>query len=277
VEIKKMSTERKHIVALAQSIYNNWFVLIQLTRSEVLTRYRGSMLGLVWVALNPVFMLIVYTFVFSTLLKARWAVQDAGNAVYALQLFAGIVVHAFFSECLIQSTSIVSRNINFVKKIVFPLDMLPVVTIISATINMIIGILVAILAVQIIGDGVTVKILLIPFVFIPFIIFMLGISLIVCTIGVYVKDIGHVTGLISTAMLFLSPVLYPLSFLPESIREMAWINPLSFIIEQFRLILLHGEGLNWTGLFIYLMVSIVVLSIGYYFFQKHRWGFSDAI
>jgi lipopolysaccharide transport system permease protein len=96
VEIKKMSTERKHIVALAQSIYNNWFVLIQLTRSEVLTRYRGSMLGLVWVALNPVFMLIVYTFVFSTLLKARWAVQDAGNAVYALQLFAGIVVHAFF-------------------------------------------------------------------------------------------------------------------------------------------------------------------------------------
>lgn len=255
----------------------NRFVLSQLTKTEILTRYRGSVLGLAWSILNPIFMLVVYSIVFEFLLKVRWAVKTPEETPYALALFAGILVHAFFADCLMQSTTAVSKNANFVKKIVFPLEVLPVVTVTSAVFNLALSVVVFFLAILFFGISLHATLLLVPVVLFPFIIFVLGMAYMLGAVGVYIKDVSQIAGMLSTMFLFLSPVLYPLSILPEKIQTIAMLNPLSFIIEQLREVALNGNMLDWQGYFIYLVVSLLFLSLGYAIFQGTRKGFADVI
>ncbi len=267
----------RNLLQLYQSITENSFILSQLARAEVLTRYRGSVLGLAWSVLNPLFMLVVYSIVFEFLLKARWAVKTPEETPYALALFAGILVHAFFADILTQSTTTVSKNANFVKKIVFPLEVLPVVTVISAVFNLALSLVVFLLAIVFFSNPIHASLLLIPVLFFPFILFVLGMSYMLGAVGVYIKDISQIAGMLSTMFLFLSPVLYPISILPEKIQAIAMLNPLSFIIEQLRVLALTGGAFDWQGYFVYLLFSLLFLSFGYAVFQRTRKGFADVI
>ena len=266
-----------NLLELLSSTRTNHFVLSQLTKTEILTRYRGSVLGLAWSVLNPLFMLVVYSLVFDFLLKVRWAVKTPEETPYALALFAGILVHAFFSDCLVQSTTAISKNANFVKKIVFPLEVLPIVTVTSAVFNLFLSIVIFLIAIVFFGNTLHFSLLLIPIVLLPFIIFVLGMSYMLAAVGVYIKDVSQVAGMLSMMFLFLSPVLYPLSILPAKIQAIAMLNPLSFIIEQLRAVALNGNMLDWQGYLIYLMVSLLFLSLGYAIFQRTRKGFADVI
>lgn len=268
---------RFNLLGLLNSTRTNRFVLSQLTRAEILTRYRGSVLGLAWSILNPLFLLVVYSVVFDFLLRVRWAVKTPEETPYALALFAGILIHAFFSDCLVQSTTAISKNANFVKKIVFPLEVLPIVTVTSAVFNLLLSIVIFLLAILFFGSDLHITLLLTPIVLLPFVIFVLGMSYILSAVGVYIKDISQVAGMLSMMFLFLSPVLYPLSVLPENIQTIAMLNPLSFIIEQLRAVALKGDMLDWQGYFVYLSVSLLFLSLGYAIFQRTRKGFADAI
>ena len=272
-----MKLLNNNLLGLTKSLINNRFVLQQLTRAEILTRYRGSVLGLVWSIFNPLLMLAVYSVVFGFLLKARWAVDTTSEVPFTLQLFTGIVIHAFFADCLTQSTSAISKNANFVKKIVFPLELLPVVTVAAALFNLLLSLVILLGAVLLFGTDLHLSILLIPVVIFPFIFFVLGMSFILSAVGVYIRDISQVAGLLSTVFLFLSPILYPLSILPEKIQAIAMVNPLSFIIEQLRVVTLYGGSVDWLGYFIYTLAALFFLVFGYGVFKRTRGGFADVI
>lgn len=234
-------------------------------------------MGLFWSLLYPIFMLAVYTFVFSVIFQARWAAEAGSRADFAISLFAGLIVHALLAEALLRSPSLILSNGNYVKKIVFPLEVLPVVVMGAALFHGGVNVLVLIGFYAVLHHTVHFTVLLLPFVIIPFVFVALGVSWFLSSVGVFVRDIAQIVGVITTALLFLSPIFYPVSALPEALRPYLLLNPLTFIIEQTRAVLIVGEGPNWPGLAIYAAAAAVAAWAGFAWFQKTRRGFADVL
>lgn len=264
-------------MSLFQCIWMNRQLIAQMTRREVVGRYMGSIFGLAWSFFNPVFMLIVYTFVFSVVFKARWSSASQGNAEFALILFAGLIVHGFFSEVLSRAPNVILDNANYVKKVVFPLEVLPVVIMFSALFHASINIFVLAVAYFILNGNIPWTVVYMPAILLPFIFLTLGIAWLLSSLGVYVRDVRQTIGVVLTGMMFLSPVFYPVTAMPADFQFWIMINPLSFIIEQFRAVFIWGKTPDWNGLFVYIIISIFVLSLGYAWFQKTRNGFADVM
>ena len=266
------------LVALGKSLWRNRELILQMTQREVAGRYKGSFLGLAWSFLNPVFMLCVYTFVFSVVFKARWGVGgEESNTQFAMVLFVGLIVHGFFAEVLNRAPSLVASNVNYVKKVIFPLEILPVVSIGAALFHSFIsfGVLLAVFA--IFNGYVHWTAIFAPIVFFPFILLCLGFAWILASLGVFLRDVGQTIGLITSTMMFLAPVFYPATALPEEFRPWLLANPLTFIIEQAREVLIWGRLPNWLGLSAYTAMAIAIAWIGQAWFQKTRKGFADVL
>ncbi len=264
--------------ALITSLWTNKRLILQMSQREVLGRYKGSVIGIGWSLLNPIIMLIIYTFVFSVVFKARWGGGlEEGKIHFAIILFVGLIVHGIFAEVLNRSPSLILSNANYVKKIVFPLEILPVIALCSALFHCFVSILVLLCVYLLLNGFLCWTVLLLPLVFLPLIILIMGLSWILSSIGLFVRDMGQTIGIITTVMLFLSPVFYPISAIPESYRTVLLINPLTFIIEQAREIIIWGNLPNWRGLLVYTLVSSFVLWLGFMWFQKTRKGFADVI
>lgn len=249
-----------------------------MTKREVIGRYRGSYLGLLWSFVNPVLMLLVYTFVFSVVFKVRLGQDVSGNKFdFAMLLFAGLIVFNLFSECISRAHSLILVNVNYVKKMIFPLEILPWVTLGSALFHA--GISVLVLFIFLVGIGHTISwtLLWFPVVIFPLLLLIMGLSWLLASVGVFVRDIGQFIGMMLTTLLFLSPIFYPASALPESVRSYLFLNPLTFIIEQTRAVILFGELPDWRGLVIYYAVATVVAWTGLFWFEKTRKGFADVL
>ncbi len=186
-------------------------------------------------------------------------------------------MHAVFAEVINRSPSIVLSNVNYVKKVVFPLEVLPVITMGGALFHGLISLSVLILAYTIFQGIPHLTILLVPVVMLPLIVLTLGLAWILASLGVYLQDVGQTTGIITTIMLFLSPVFFPLSSLPEQYRGLIRLNPLTFIIEQMREVIIWGRIPDFMGLGTYLIVSVFIAAAGYAWFQKTRSGFGDVL
>ncbi|VVO65866.1 ABC transporter permease [Pseudomonas fluorescens] len=269
------------LYGLTKNLIFHRHLIFQMTKREVIGRYRGSVLGLLWSFLNPLMMLSVYTFVFSVVFKSRWGITPAGTeeskTMFAIMLFTGLIVHAVFAEVINRSPSIVLSNVNYVKKVVFPLEVLPVITMGGALFHGLISLSVLILAYTIFQGIPHLTILLVPVVMLPLIVLTLGLAWILASLGVYLQDVGQTTGIITTIMLFLSPVFFPLSSLPEQYRGLILLNPLTFIIEQMREVIIWGRIPDFMGLGTYLIVSVFIAAAGYAWFQKTRSGFADVL
>ncbi|WP_366300421.1 ABC transporter permease [Pseudomonas rustica] len=269
------------LYGLTKNLILHRHLIFQMTKREVIGRYRGSVLGLLWSFLNPLMMLSVYTFVFSVVFKSRWGITPAGTeeskTMFAIMLFTGLIVHAVFAEVINRSPSIVLSNVNYVKKVVFPLEVLPVITMGGALFHGLISLSVLILAYTIFQGIPHLTILLVPVVMLPLIVLTLGLAWILASLGVYLQDVGQTTGIITTIMLFLSPVFFPLSSLPEQYRGLILLNPLTFIIEQMREVIIWGRIPDFMGLGTYLIVSVFIAAAGYAWFQKTRSGFADVL
>lgn len=264
--------------AIFQSIWDNHQLIWQMSKREVLGRYRGSMMGLAWSFFNPIFMLAVYTFVFSVVFKARWGVDtSAGQGSFAVILFAGLIVHGLLAECLNRSPSLILSNVNYVKKVVFPLEILPWVVLVSALFHTSISVLVLLVAELVLMHSVPWTILLLPIVWLPFVIGIMGVCWFLASLGVYLRDVAQITGLVTTVLLFMSPVFYPLSALPEKFQVWLLLNPLTFVIEQTRQVVVWGNLPNWNGLLIYTVFACIVAWLGFAWFQKTRGGFADVL
>ncbi|MFA0995209.1 MULTISPECIES: ABC transporter permease [Pseudomonas syringae group] len=264
-------------IRLVASLWTNRSLISQMTKREVIGRYRGSVMGLAWSFFNPVLMLAVYTFVFSEIFSARWVGVDTGKGGFAILLFVGMIVHGLFAECANRAPSLVMSNSNYVKKVVFPLEILPVITLGSALFHSCISLIVLVIAQLLITHTLFWTALLFPLILVPLILGTLGISWFLASLGVYLRDVGHVITVLTTVLLFLSPVLYPVAALPEVYRPWLQMNPLTYIIEESRSVLLFGNLPHWDSLGIAIAIGAVIAAMGFWFFQKTRKGFADVI
>ncbi len=250
---------------------------VELARREVLGRYRGATFGLLWSIASPFLLLIVYTLAFGTIMKARWPEVAEGRASFSLVLFVGLVVHGFFAECLVRSPNLITGNPNFVKRVIFPLDILPWSMVISALFHTLTNMLVFVFL-RLVMEGVfEPKVVLMPLVLMPLLLLTLGVSWFLASLGVYFRDVNQVTGVAATAMLFLSSAMIPMSVVPDSFKLVFQLNPLTFIIDQAREVALWGNWPDWAGLGAYLFIAVCVFYAGYAWFHATRRGFADVI
>lgn len=267
------------LLALVKSLWRNRHLIVQMTKREVVGRYKGSSLGLAWSFFNPVFMLTVYTFVFSTIFKSRWGgVSDGGSKTrFAMILFVGMIILGLFNELINRAPGLILSNVNYVKKVVFPLEILPVITMGAALFHGIISLGVLLIALLLLNGYLHWTVVFIPLILLPFVILSIGLSWILASMGVFLRDVGQTIGIITTVLMFLSPVFYPMSAVPERFRPFIMVNPLTFIIEQARQVLIWGHLPNWTGLGLYTFTAIITAWAGYAWFQKTRKGFADVL
>jgi lipopolysaccharide transport system permease protein len=266
------------ITSLVRSLWRNHQVILQMTRREVLGRYRGSVIGLLWSFLNPLFMLAIYTFVFSAIFKMRWGL--AGNeskTQFAFILFVGMIVLGLFAEVLNRAPSIIISNINYVKKVIFPIEILPIVIMGAALFHSLVSLTVLLVAFTIFNGYLYWTVIFTPLILLQFVILTLGLAWMLASLGVFLRDVGQTIGLIITMFTFISPVFYPVTALPEKYRPWLMINPLTFIIEETRSVIIQGHTPNWIGLGLYSLIAIIIAWSGYALFQKTRKGFSDVL
>lgn len=249
----------------------------QLGRREVVSRYRGSVFGLAWSFFNPLLMLAVYTFVFSVVFRARWGGAEGGKGEFAIFLFSGILVHGIFAECVLRAPTLILSNANFVKRVVFPLEVFPWVALTSALFHAAVSLLVLLLAQFVLAGSLPATIAYFPIVLVPLVLLTMGTAWLLAGLGVYMRDIGHVVGILVTVLLFLSPVFYPASAIPEAYRGWLKLNPLTFIIEQTRAVLILGETPDWAHLATYTVAAFAFAWAGFAAFQKLRRGFADVL
>lgn len=244
---------------------------------DIRSRYKGSVLGLAWAMLTPIMMLVVYTFVFSVVFKARWHGGSGNKTEFALLLFSGLVIFNIFSECINRSPSIIVSNPNFVKKVVFPVELLPVVILGTSLFQGVMSFIVWLIFYMIFFGMPQPTILLLPVVIFPMILFTLGFSWILASFSVYIRDIIQIVGVVTTILLFLSPVFYSISMLPESFQIIMRINPLTTIIEQARDVMIWGKMFDVKIYVIQLLVSLLICILGYSIFKNTKKGFADVL
>lgn len=269
---------RTSLLAMAASFWRNRQLIWQMTKRDVVGRYRGSILGLAWSFFNPILMLTVYTFVFSVVFKARWNMGGGeSKAQFAVILFAGMIVHGLFAECINRAPTLILSNVNYVKKVVFPLEILPWVALGSGLFHTVANITVLIIFFVALNGYMNWTVIFLPMVLLPLILFSIGASWFLAATGVYLRDVAQAIGMISTILLFLSPVFYPVSALPEQYQFALQLNPLTFVIEQTRNTLIFGvlPEFEWFGA--YLAASILTAWLGFMWFQKTRKGFADVL
>lgn len=265
------------IIAMVNSFWGNRDLISQLTKRDVIGRYRGSLMGLAWSFFNPLLMLAVYTFFFSVVMKARWGGADGSRAEFAIFLFSGILVHGIFAECINRAPTLILANANYVKRVVFPLEIFPWVAMGSALFHSFISLVVLLIVQLTLDHQIHITSLYFPVIILPLVIMTMGFAWLLAAVGVFFRDIGQITAILTTVLLFMSPVFYPVTAMPERYRPLMMINPLTFIIEQARGALILDRTPDWLGLSYYGLAGVVSAWVGFWVFQKMRRGFSDVL
>lgn len=255
------------------------YLIAQMIKREVLERYRGSYFGLLWSFAYPILMLLVYLFVFGFVFKMKWGAVAEGQAdvPFGVIMFSGLILHAFLGECLVRSTGLITGNQQYVKKVVFPLPVLSLVTVGTALFHLAAGILILLLFSLLNGAVPGWTIVYAPLVLLPFVVFLLGCSWWLAALCVFVRDIAQIMGVLVTVLLFLAPIFYPLSAVPEDLRGWMYLNPLAVIVEQFRAVVLFHQAPDWLHLGLYMLVAVAVLATGYWFFRRTQPVFADVV
>ena len=249
----------------------------ELSKREVLGRYRGASFGLAWSVISPFLMLGVYAFAFGTVMKSRWPHQAGGDHPYAVILFVGLIVHGFFAECLTRAPTLVVGNPNFVKRVVFPLDVLPWPMMFSALFHALINAFVLAVLMLVLEHHLHPTLLLLPLIFIPLLLITMGLSWFLASVGVYFRDISQVMPVVVTAMLFLSSAIIPVSILPPHLQTLFYLNPLTFFIDEARVVVLMGGWPNWGALALATAGGLLVAWLGHAWFMATQRGFADVI
>lgn len=271
------ATKSVSLGTLAQSIKDNRALIAALIKREVVGRYRGSVMGLLWSFFNPVLMLAVYTFVFSVVFKARWADGSDSKTEFALVLFAGLLIFNLFSECVNRAPGLILLNVNYVKKVIFPLEILPIVALGSAAFHFTVSLVVWLIFYLVFFGIPAITVLLLPLVLMPIVFITLGLSWLLASLGAYLRDVGQIISMVTTVLMFLSPIFYPIVALPEIYRPYMQLSPLTFVIEQARGLMIFGGSMDWVLWGLWVTISLVICWLGFAWFQKTRKGFADVL
>lgn len=260
-----------------RSLARHWRLIYEMIKREVVGRYRGAVMGLLWSFFTPVLMLVVYTFVFGVVFKSRWVGSTGSQSQFAVILFAGMMVFNLFAECINRSPGLVLANPNFVKKVIFPLEILPVVAFGSALFHFFVSALVWLLFYLVVFGPPSLDALLLPLVILPLALMCIGLSWGLASLGVYLRDVGQVIGVITTILMFLSPIFYSIESIPERFRDAMYISPITYFVEQTRDLLVWQRGMHWGAWSKVMVLSTVIAALGFAWFQKTRRGFADVL
>lgn len=259
------------------SFWRNRQLILQFIKRDISSKYKGSYLGKIWSILTPLFMLAIYTFVFSVVFQARWNVDTNNKLDFAFIIFSGIIAFNIFSDVILRAPNLIISNVNFVKKIVFPLEILVVVAMGSALFLAGINVLILVLGQFLLNGVIQWTIVLLPVVLLPLVLITLGLGWFLASLGTYYRDISHVIGLIVSALMFMSPIFYPVSNIPENLRGIYSLNPISHIVEDMRRVLVFGQMPNWEWILFGSLIGLVMSVLGLKWFNKTRGGFSDVL
>jgi lipopolysaccharide transport system permease protein len=250
----------------------------QLTWREVTGRYRSSFLGIAWSFVTPLVQLAIYTFVFGVVLKTRWPGSSTpGLSEFGLLLFAGITAFALFSECVTRAPGLIAASPNYVKKVVFPLEVLPVGVLGSALFHAAMSLAILLVARSYIVDAPVWTFVFVPIVLLPLACLALGVSWLLASLGVFLRDIGHTVNLATQMLMFVTPIFYPPSVLPARVVWLVRVNPLAPIVDNMRRTAVLGQLPDWAGLAYSAVAGLVALCVGYAWFAKTKRAFADVI
>lgn len=263
---------------LLASLRRNRDLIWQLVRQEIVGRYRGSFMGVAWSLLTPVLMLLIYTFVFSVVFGARWGgLPQGGKAAFAVVLFVGMAVFNVFSDVVVRAPTLVVANANYVKRVVFPLEVLPVVQMGNALFHFAVNLSAWLVAAFLVLGAVPWTAWLLPVVLGPLVLGTLGVAWLLASLGVFVRDMAQTVGLLVTALLFLTPIFYPMEAIPPDYRPLLRLNPLAHVVEQARGLLIGGAVPGARDLALSWGTGLLVMWLGFAWFQKTRKGFADVL
>ena len=263
------------------SITKNRELIKVLVRRDITGRYKGSSLGILWSVINPLTMLVVYTYVFSSIFNSRWGgalsqeTQSPGE--FAIRLFTGLIVFNVFAECIIKAPTLITNNANYVKKIIFPIEILGIVTTTGALYNAMIGTVMILIAKLALGQGISIVILYLPILWIAYTLMLTGFCWTLATIGVIFRDSAQITTSLVNVMMFLSPVFYPTTAIPENVRWLTNANPIGYVIMETRNILLSNSEPDIWLLSKFIMASIVIGEAGLWIIKRNQHKFGDML
>jgi lipopolysaccharide transport system permease protein len=260
------------------TVWHHRTLIGRLARRDIEARHRGSALGLLWSVLNPLIMMAAYTFIFTLVFRARWGSGGGGGtAEFSVLMFSGMVLFTIFAECVNRAPGLMMENPSYIKKVVFPLEIMPVVVLLSALFNAAIGFVILMVFSLVVMGLPPPTILLLPLVLLPLCLFTLGLTWVVSAAGVFLRDLRQVVTVLVTVSMFLSPIFYPLSAVPEGARALILVNPLAILLERSKDVMFWGHGLppvEWT---LVCLGSLVWAWLGHTFFVKTRQGFADVV
>lgn len=248
-----------------------------LSRREIAARFKGSYGGLSWYVIQNLLLLMLYSFVFGTLFKSRWGQGDQPQGNFTIALFIGLIVFNLFAECVTRAPTLILANANYVKKVVFPLDVLPAVTLATAIFNAFVAFLVLIAVSWFLDSPMHWQGLWIPVIVLPLLVLILGITWLLAALGTYIRDINQMVTLLISAFMFLSPLFYQITALPKAAQRWVMLNPLTIPMQESRAALMLGQSPDWAALGVYMLIAIPVAMLGYACFQKLRGGFADVL
>jgi len=247
-----------------------------LVRRELAARYRGSALGVAWAMLTPAVMIAIYTFIFAGIFGARFGASGTAWD-YALYLFCALLPWTAFQESLQVSSNVIVTHTNLVKRVVFPLEALPVAQALAALITQLLGTLMLLAGVVIIQHKLHLTLLWLPVLILPQLVLMLGAAWLVASLGVFLRDTGQVVSLLLVAWMFLTPIIYPEQIVPLRYQAFINANPFTPLVRNYRRLILEGASPDWDGLAYFTLFALAIFIFGYWWFAKTRKNFADVI
>lgn len=260
------------------ALFKNWNLLKRVTTQELATRYRESFLGPFWALLVPLAQLAVFTFIFGSVLKSRWPGVNHATLDFPLNLFCGIIIYTMLAETLTRSATIMVDNVTYIKRVVFPVEILPVSAVVVSAVNFLAAFILLVIFFAFSRLEIPlVAILMMPVILAPFFVMLAGLAWLIAATGVYLRDIRHAIGPVMSLMMFLSPVLFPIASIPEQYRIFIYLNPVAVPVEQMRLVLMQGGWPDFYVVGIYALISWVIAWGGHAWFSILRRGFADVV
>ena len=244
---------------------------------RIAAQYRGSGLGILWAILLPLCMVTVYSFVFSVIFRSDWGNLSNSKLGFALIMFCGMAVYQLFAESLGSAPGLMASHANYVKKVVFPLEILPLANVLAALFHTTIALAIILLGAAVVTGTLSVKIVALPLLLLPVVLLSAGVSWFLSSLGVYVRDCTHAVTVVLQVLYFLSPVFYPISQVPRPFQQIMLLNPLASVMEDARAVVFGGEWPHWPRLALVTFVCLCVAHMGYAWFMRTRRGFADVL
>jgi len=266
----------KHVISFFGELVSHRDLLANFVGRDLTSKYKGTFMGFFWNVINPLVMLALYTFIFSVVLKVKFG-TEATTSNFALYLFCGMVPWLAFSESVGKTTGIILTHANLVKKTVFPLEILPCYATLSSVVTELIGLAILLVAALAMAGTLSLHVVIIPLLIVLQVLFSLGLGMFLASVTVFFRDVQHFVGVMLTVWMFLTPIMYPETLLPERVRFLVWLNPMALLVSMFRNVVLEGTMPASWKLGLFAVWALAVFYGGLFFFRKTKWEFADVI